>query len=261
MNDGKSPLAGRTILLTRERNASRQMAELIAARGGEALIAPVMKFAPAPLSAAALNCIRGVNGFDWIVLTSANGVRYFFDVLSAQRLEIVGPKFAVVGQKTAEALERRGIKPDLIPDDFTAEKLADRMAAQQEKGQVLLALGTLAKDDLERRLREAGYEVARVDVYQTVLNEAAKPIVQTVVAEAAVDAVVFASPSAIRFFMSMADGLDQRAFWRRAAVACIGPVTADAARAHGLTPSIVPATYTAHALIQGVEQYFSGQRV
>jgi len=251
------PLEGKTVLLTREKTSSEKMAETLRAYGAEPIIRSVMKIIPAPLSEKEWAILEKADDFDWLIFTSANGVKAFMDLINARGIRISSPKFAAVGLKTAKMIESYGFKVERWPKEFTAESLAEAFRQAAPKGATaLLLLGNLAKSDLETELHQAGMSVTRLDVYQTVLNAAIREALTDVLTNRRIDVITFASPSAIDFFLALTDGLDLKDFWNNALVACIGKVSAAHARKRGLCPRVVPKTFTAESLIEAIVDFY-----
>lgn len=253
-----STLHGKNILLTREKASSELMAHDIQALGGNPIILPVMKIIHNKLSHTEYAIMMQAHRFDWIVFTSPNGVKAFINNVKSLNIKLTNTKIAVVGKKTAQVASVLGLNVDLIPDEFTAGCLAERLAENGTKrGSILLPLGNLAKSDIEVLLNNAGFQTTRINVYSTVINGEIQQELQKLVQDQTIDVVTFASPSAINFFLSMTNHLDLNDFWKRSVVACIGKVSANYARKNGLNPQIVPNTYTANALIKSIADFFS----
>jgi uroporphyrinogen III methyltransferase/synthase len=73
-----------------------------------------------------------------------------------------------------------------------------------------------------------------------------------------VDAVTFTSASTVRNLLArlMAEGGEPAAL-AGVCIACMGPVTADAARQAGLAVTVLPAEHTIQALVEALESHFS----
>ncbi|HXG88344.1 MAG TPA: uroporphyrinogen-III C-methyltransferase [Vicinamibacterales bacterium] len=256
------PLFGRRVLVTRSREQSGEIVDLLEAHGAEAIEAPLINIVPpddyAPLDQACENA----SSYDWIVFTSANGASAFMDRL------LVGPrdvraladaKLCAVGPGTAARLTRFGLKVDLIPDDHSADGVVAALKANgsMRGKRVLFAKADIARDTLPEELRAAGAEVNEVVAYRTVTNESDAHLgIYRQLLERQIDAVTFSSASAIRAFVSIY-GADQAIdLLGHTVVATIGPVTADAAMRYGITPQITPTTSTIPALVDALVAHF-----
>ena len=257
------PLFGRRVLVTRSREQSAEMVDLLEAHGAEAIEAPLINIVPpddyGPLDKACENA----GAFDWIVFTSANGASAFMDRL------LVGPrdvraladaKLCAVGPGTAARLTRFGIKVDLVPEDHAAEGVVNALKATGSiKGaRVLFPKADIARDTLPEDLRAAGAEVTEVVAYRTVTAESDAHLgIYRQLLDRQIDAVTFSSASAVRAFVSIY-GEDQAVdLLSHTTVATIGPVTADAALRYGITPQITPPVSTVAALVDALVTHFS----
>jgi len=259
------PLSGRRVLITRSREQAAEMVERIEDLGGEAIEAPTIRIGPpedyGPLDEA---CARA-GGFDWIVFTSANGVDQFMRRLFAgpgDIRDLKGVRLCAIGPATAERLTRHGLRVDLMPLEYRAEAVMDalRAAGPLEGSRVLLPRADIARELLSEELRAAGAEVTEVAAYRTVLESGERqgdPDVYRMLLERQIDAVTFTSASTVRNFVKIYGEDTAPDLLRTTVVACIGPVTAEAAQQLGIETTIQPPQYTIPALIDAIADYFS----
>lgn len=256
------PLAGRRIVVTRPREDGR-LRRLLEAEGAEVLEFPTIRIAPAsdygPLDAA----LRRIGDYGWIVFTSRNGVAAVVErlgVMAPAPPSAAGPpaaalgraRLAVIGPGTDEALRDHGLEADLSPGEFRAEALVAAFGRHDLRGvRVLLPRAAVARDVLPEGLRALGAAVDVVTAYRTELNDAPAPEVLAAVRAGRVDAMTFTSSSTVRHFLQLA-GPDARRGLERVLVACIGPVTAETARASGLRVGAVATTYTLAGLVDAL---------
>jgi uroporphyrinogen III methyltransferase/synthase len=256
------PLFGRRVLVTRSREQSGEMVELLEAQGAEAIEAPLINIiAPEDYEPLDEMCARA-GEFDWIVFTSANGAGAFMDrLLDGPRdvRALAGARLCAVGPGTASRLTRFGLKVDLIPDDHSADGV---VAALKQTGslkgkQILFPKADIARDTLPEELRAAGAVVTEVIAYRTVTAESDAHLgIYRQLLDRQIDAVTFSSASAVRAFVSI-HGADQAIdLLNHTIVATIGPVTADAALRYGITPQITPDTSTVAAMVEALVAHF-----
>ncbi|HLB85062.1 MAG TPA: uroporphyrinogen-III synthase, partial [Steroidobacteraceae bacterium] len=239
------PLSGRRIVVTRSREQATELIDMLEERGAEAIPAHAIRITAPEDSGPLENACRNAGSFDWIIFASANAVDYFMRGLlaSGDVRDLHGVKLCTVGPSTASRLQRYGIRVDLTPAEFRAESLLDALKASGSlKGQrVLLPRANIARDRLAEELREAGAEVVDVVAYRTVPGGAERDgeyDVYRMLLDRQIDAVTFASASAVRNFVGMI-GEDQAADLLKATVvASIGPVTAEAAQQLGLHTTV-----------------------
>jgi len=248
-------LAGKRVAITRPRAQAGALAEKLAALGARPIVFPTIEIAPikdaGPLDAA----LRQLDRYQWVVFTSANGVAAFWERLNGSASlagsGLAGPQFAAVGPATARALEKRGATAAFIPDEYVAESLAAGLGDVAGR-RILLPHAELAREVLADELRQRGATVDEIAVYRTL--PAAPDPAGLAELKRGVEAVTFTSGSAARNFAALA-GLP--AAGQRPAVACIGPVTAAAARQAGLPVDVVAAEFTLDGLVAALAGYFA----
>jgi uroporphyrinogen-III synthase len=248
-----SPLAGRTIVVTRPAERSERLVKLLDQRGARAILAPAISLRPArsaPLTAALRDLAAG--GFAWVVLTSPSTVATLADRLGSPRE--VRAQVAAIGDGTAEAFHRWGRRePDLRPRTFTTSGLA--RAFPRGGGRVLCPRADIAPEGLEDALASKGWSPLRVDAYRTVFPRTLPKEARDALAAGAVDAITFTSASTVRGFIGAVGAVTGTP-----RVVCIGPVTAKEARAHGLTVHAVADPHTTDGLVAALERVFARPR-
>jgi uroporphyrinogen-III synthase len=247
------PLDGKRIVLTRDRSQAGDFEARIIALGGEPMLAPAIAIGPPESWTIVDAALRRVETYDWLAFTSANAVRALIDradVIGVARDIIAGRRLAVVGPATANALASALRAPDVVSSAQTAEGLG-REISDVENARILFPRGDLASDALALALRDRGAFVDDVITYRTAPGDGLATIV-SLVRRGTVDALLFASPSAVKFVAETLGDLP-----RDVAIVCIGPVTADAARAVGFEPSVVADHATQDDLIERVARWFA----
>jgi len=256
------PLFGRRIVVTRAREQASEFRRMLESLGAETIEFPTIEvIAPetwGPLDRA----IEKLHGYDWLVFTSVNGVRFFLDrlqVLGKDVRDLKGIKIGVIGPKTAEMWERFGIHPDLMPDEYRAEAV---VGAFQEKGiqgaKILIPRAVEAREVLPDDLRKAGAHVDVVPAYRTIRPDHDTEKVRERLRKGTIDMVTFTSSSTVTNFVKMftADGDELHKWMEPVAVACIGPITAKTAEENGINVSVMPTEYTIEALTEGITRFF-----
>ncbi len=257
------PLFGRRIVVTRSREQAGELIDMLEERGAEAIPAPAITIAapedPGPLDEAC----RQARSFNWIVFASANAVDFFMARLLANGdvRDLHGVKLCTVGASAASRLQRHGIRVDLTPAEFRADALLDALKGSGTlKGQrILIPRADIARDRLAEGLREAGAEVVDVVAYRTipVSSDRDDDDVYGMLLDHQIDAVTFASASAVRNFVAMI-GKDQAVdLLHSTVVASIGPVTAEAAQQLGIETTVMPERYTIPDLVDALVEYFA----
>jgi uroporphyrinogen III methyltransferase/synthase len=257
------PLFGKRIVVTRSREQAADLVDMLEDRGAEAILAPTIRIEP-PDDPAALDRACGEAGsYDWIVFTSSNGVDAFMQHLLATGdiRDLKGVRLCTVGPSTAARLARFGVKVDLTPAEYRGEALvgAFRAIGPLEGVRFLLPRADIARELLADELRESGAHVTEVAAYRTVVGTAehdAEQDIYRMLLDKQIDAVTFTSASTVRNFASML-GRDQAAdLLRGTVVACIGPVTAEAAQQLDIATTVMPERYTIPDLVDALVEHF-----
>ena len=239
------PLFGRRVVITRARGQAASLARRLRALGAEVVEVPTIEIVePDDGGAARRAAAAEVDRYDWLVLTSVNGVERFFGELRDARA-LGGVRVAVIGPGTAEALARHGVVADLVPDRFVAESLLDAFPAPPTAGGiVLLARAAVARDVLPDGLRARGWHVEVVDAYKTVPG---RPTAEQLDDAARADAIAFTSSSTVDRYLEVAGRERVPSF-----VACIGPITAATARDAGIDVDIVADVHSLDGLVDAL---------
>ncbi|MBI4843771.1 MAG: uroporphyrinogen-III C-methyltransferase [Nitrospirae bacterium] len=255
----KKPLFGHRILITREHSTGFELLEEL---GAELMEFHTIKIAPpkdwGPLDSA----IAGIASYDWLVLTSANGVRYFFSRLfeKGDIRDLKGLSVCAVGTKTASAINGYGIKVDMVPEEFNSEGLIEAFVSAhgREKNEeklkgvkILLPRAEAAREVFPERVRELGGEIDAVTAYRSVKPETHGKRLRRFLKEGKITVATFTSAATFNNFMEMMEG-DGGGLLNDVAIAVIGPVTARAVEKAGLKVSIMPADATVDAMARAV---------
>ncbi len=228
--------------MTRARSQAGNLAYQLRAFGAEVLELATIRIVPldpTPLRAV----LERLDAYRWLIFTSQNAVRIFFDELAYREgragepgvARLAGVLVAAVGPATAEALRHRGVTPAVVPEDHVAEGLVQALRTRHDVAgsRVLYAAASEARDVLPDGLRALGATVDVIPIYRSMAEgegtEGAEAVRRLLVRDA-IDLVTFASASAVHGFITVVG--PQLA--RRAPAASIGPVTSAAIRREGL---------------------------
>jgi uroporphyrinogen III methyltransferase/synthase len=238
------PLFGRSVVVTRAREQASALSDQLRRLGAQPLEVPTIAVGPPSDGGAALTAAAarlGAGHYDWVVFTSVNAVRRTLDLLRDAR-SLGATRVAAIGPGTAAELGRRWLVPDLIPARSVAEGLLQAWPPPGEAGwRVLLPRAEVARDVFPDGARAAGWEVDVVAAYRT---EAGALDGSTLRAAAGADAICFTSASTVDNYLAAAgpDAVPP-------VVACIGPATAERARAHGLAVTVVADDHSIPGLV------------
>lgn len=258
------PLSGRRIVVTRSSEQAKELVDMLEERGAEAIVAHAIRIVPPEDEAPLHDACQHAGSFSWIIFSSANAVDAFMQCLLANGdvRDLHGVRLCTVGPSTASRLQRYGIRVDLTPAEFRAEALIDALKASGTlKGQrILIPRTNIARDRLAEELREAGAEVVDVIAYRTVPGGSERTgeyDVYRQLLDRQVDAVTFASASAVRNFVTMIGEEQAADLLKSTVVASIGPVTAEAAQQLGIQTTVMPTRYTIPDLVDALVEHFT----
>jgi uroporphyrinogen III methyltransferase/synthase len=256
----KKPLLGKRILVTRSREQASDLIGILEERGAGCIECPTIAIRPPEDISPLDRAIDAIDSFDWIVFSSANGVRFFFDRLFEKGRDIraLGSiRIAAVGSSTAEVLRELYLNIDLIPDVFRAEGLIAAFSELEMAGKrVLVPRAKVARQTLVDGLEAMGADVTVVTSYETVLPPVPPEVIDILEVEPA-DVLTFTSSSTVKnFFRAMPEDIRERVT-ATAKIASIGPITSKTAEKYGLEVHIEPSESTIPALADAIEAYFS----
>lgn len=238
--------------MTRARDQADSLAARFRDLGAEAIELPAIEIRPAADHGPLDRAIANLSSYDWIVFTSANGVRYFLERLdrSSVDLRALRAKIAAIGPATRAAIEALRLKVDLMGAEYVAEGLLEAFAAHDMAARrVLLPRAAEARDVLPRELARRGAQVDVVEAYRTVVPDDAERRAREVFsAVPKPDFITFTSSSTVRHFLGFAppgalDGVK---------AVSIGPVTTRTARESGIEVAAEATEFTTDGLVEAI---------
>lgn len=237
------PLSGKKILVTATEIIAKPLAEKIRALGGEPVVMSLISVKAEKMYGLKEVLVRP--GKRWLVFTSRNGVRFFFEQMKKERIDIRSlgeTRIAVMGAGTRRELENWGCYADLMPEQSCSESLAEALGENvQPDEEICLFRAEEASDVLTKRLREKEFFVVDTPMYHTEKMWKKAALLKEVLED--MDAVTFCSASAVYAFSEMAKGQPLTA-----KTVCIGPVTSEAAEKKGLPVDKVAKQYDLEGL-------------
>ena len=259
MTAPERPLSGRRILVTRSPDRARGLAVRLSDWGAEVEARATIELVPLEDESAARQALADLDGFDWIVFTSVNGVRFFDGMLrETKRAPRLRGRVAVVGPATAEAASQAGYPPAVCADDGGADGLATRLSDEVGPQDRLLLVGPeVRRPLLAEALSKRGARVEEVAFYRNVAAADA-PAVAAAVRGDRFHAVVLSSPSSLERMIE-AGGPSSKAVLEalaRTRIVTIGELTAAAVGAQGLQVAAVAARPTDEAVAEAVRSLF-----
>jgi uroporphyrinogen III methyltransferase/synthase len=256
----KKPLFGKTVVVTRTREQASELVARLSDAGAECLEFPTIRVTPpedwGPLDRA----IDRLNTYDWLVLTSVNGVSFFFNRLFEKGRDVRAlgnMRTATIGPATAKRLEDFGLRTDILPKTYRAESIIEAFEQEEMKGKrVLLPRAKEARPILPVEVRKMGAVVDEVPAYETKQVRDHTEEVIDHLANGAIDILTFTSSSTVKNFKALLPPERFQTLVAGVTVAAIGPITADTAREVGFEVHIEARDYTISGLCDAICQYY-----
>lgn len=257
----KKPLFGKKILITRAKDQADELMLPLMEMGAYCIPFPTIQIVgvdnQAPLDAA----INKISDYDWILFTSVNGVKAFFDRMKQLRKDIRDLcciKIGAIGPKTAFSLNNMCLRVDLIPDEYRAEGIAEYFARMNIKGtRFLIPRAETAREFLSERLQRMGATVDVIPVYKNIIPDVKEDKIKamkSMLLRGEIDLAIFTSPSTFRnllVILSIQEN-EVKKYFHNTKIACIGPITADVIKKSGIHVNIIPDKYTIPHLIESI---------
>lgn len=260
----KALLNNAHVLITRGGVRGEKLSKQIQSIGGIPHIIPLIAFR-AHDDDQAQSYINQLLHYDWIVFTSMNGVDYFFEHLGnkidTEALRNSSTQFAVVGEKTKQALESYGIQSTFMPDIYTAEDFSKQYFAKQlQATRVLIAKGNLASETIANAFRSERVDVDEWIVYDTYLPAEAEEQLISLLSKDKLGIATFTSPSSFRHFEQIVQKHQLQMKTQNLSIATIGTVTKKAVEAAGYTVQICPKTFTFDAMFDEMCNFYRNRK-
>ena len=255
----EEPLGGWRILTTRASKQSGGLADPLREMGAEVIEIPTIEIKP-PGSFKALDAaLKNIAKYDWLILTSVNGVEALFARLKKLRIapeKLAHLQVAAIGPATQREIENGGLKVAVTPDRYVAEAVVEALKGKTAGKRVLLVRAKVARDVLPNELRKTGAKVDVAEAYETHVPKGSKAKLNRLFSNdsSRPDIVTFTSSSTATNFLSLLEkdhwhGL--REIW----LASIGPVTSDTLRQAGFKPNIEALEYTMEGLALAIAKH------
>ena len=244
------PLFGKKVLVTRSRDQASELSELLRQYGAEPIEFPVIKISPPESFDELDSALERIEKYDWLLFTSANGVRAVMDRLRELGRDVrwlKGPKIGAIGPKTAEALQCLGVRVDFVPREFVAEAVVREFPDDPRAKRILIPRAKEAREVIPEKLRELGADVDVVTSYKTEAKESDVARVRELLDSGEIDIITFTSSSTVKMFAERIPKVPENVI-----IACIGPITAETAESLGLKPDVVAEEYTIEGLVEAL---------
>ncbi len=254
------PLLGKRIIVTRAREQASDLVKQLSDLGAECLEYPTIKIVPAQDLKPMDRAIKNIGSYDWIVFTSVNGVKFFFDRLFEKRHDVralTHIRTAAIGPATAEKLLSFGLNSDIVPKNYRAESVVEAFRQEKLDGKkILLPRAEQARPVLPVELRAMGAEVDEVTAYLTEKVGDNADLLANQLEEKTIDLITFTSSSTAINFKSLLSPDKFARLIDGVTIASIGPITTDTATELGFKVAITAQSYTIPGLCEAILKYY-----
>ena len=261
-------MSGVRVLVGRARHQASALSSGLRDLGAGVLEIPFIEIRK-PRSYEALDtALKSLSEYDWLILTSVNGVDALWERLRKLRLggkAVCNLKIAAIGPATRQAIEQHGAKVNLVPKEYVAESVVASLRRKVKGKRVLLARAKVARDVIPSELRKLGARVDVVEAYETVIPQASRRRLRAALRSSRrrLDVITFTSSSTVRNFVALLGesrgrvgrghtGASVKRHLKGVRLASIGPVTSSTLRDLGLRVDIEAAEYTIPGLINAI---------
>jgi len=248
------PLSGIRVIVTRAADQAEILSNKLRNLGATTIEVPMIEVMPSANTEPIDNSILKLSKYDWVIFTSVPGVEYFLQRMAVLQIpfsRLYSVKIATIGPATSAAIMKIGKKPDYVPSEFLSENIASGLSGIEGK-RILLPRADIASKSLPNQLRDKGASVDEVVAYQTLIPRELDDKRLMMVLESGVNVITFTSPSTVHNFASALGEIGVKKYLGKVKIACIGPVTAEAARQVGMIVNIIANPHTIDGLVEAI---------
>ncbi|HSK63547.1 MAG TPA: uroporphyrinogen-III synthase [Pyrinomonadaceae bacterium] len=260
-----SPLAGRTVVVTRAASQAGEFVAELESYGAKVIVCPTIEIAEPESYERLDEAIDHLYGYDWLIFTSANAIEFFLRRLNTRGLkveELDELKVCAIGQGSADKLRDAHVHVDVVPAQAKAEGVFAALVEYAGGSEhlnglnILLPRAAVGRDYLPKALEEAGARVDVVTAYRTVVPENLDRGRWSAMLAGSADCIAFTSSSTVKNLALLFDTHDLSKILSGVAIACIGEITAATALEYGLKTDIQPSQSTIKDLAESVANYY-----
>jgi uroporphyrinogen-III synthase len=250
------PLAGTRILVGRARHQAGSLSASLRGLGARVIEIPFIEIRKPSSFQPLDHALSDLKGYDWLILTSANGVEAMWNrvrKLRIARKDLKHLQIAAIGPATKKAIVKHGLKVKMVPDEYVAEAVVAKLRDKVNGKRLLLVRAKVARDVIPDELRAAGAVVDVVEAYETVVPEKSRARLRALMknAQRRPHVVTFTSSSTARNFAELVGNRRARSL-KQVQFASIGPVTSTTLRELELPPVIEAREFTMGGLIRAI---------
>ncbi len=252
----KKPLFGKNIIITRAREQASNLVGQLTELGANVIEFPTIEIVPPDDFKELDASIEGLSEYNWMIFTSVNGVKLFFERLFYKGFDsrkLGNVKVCAIGPKTSEMFKNFGIVPDLVPEKYQAEYIIDGLMKEGIKGKkFLLPRAKVAREILPEKIKENGGIIDVVSVYKTVMPDTNKEEALEYLKNGDIDYITFTSSSTVKNFFEILKGEQMDNLLKNVKLVSIGPITSETLKEKGYKPYIEAEKFTVEGLVEAI---------
>jgi len=254
------PLMGKKIVVTRAREQASDLTRLLSDLGAECLECPTIEIHPPDDLKPIDMAIKNLSSYDWLIFTSVNGVKFFFERLFAKGMDVRALhnlQTASIGPATAKKLLGFGLNSDIIPETYRAESIVEAFGKKEISGKkILLPRAKEARPILPVELGKMGAVVDEVTAYCTKKVPVSANLLLKKLQEKKIDLITFTSSSTVKNFRELLPSENLKTLMSGVTIASIGPITEETAKKSGFDVHIVAKAFTIKGLCEVICEYY-----
>jgi len=251
------PLFGKRIVITRSSGQAGKLAALLDEMGAETVEIPVISIKSVDDYKTIDTAVERINDYDWLIFTSVNGVRMFFErfFLLNDIRDLSGVKLAAIGPATKKELEALHVKVDFLPSEYVAECFTDEFIRDYEikERKFLLISSDKARDHILKTFTQLGGHCTALIGYKTSAGKLSREEFNEKINGLSIDWITFTSSSTVKNFFKLYGGK------KRFKIASIGPVTSASVRDAGFSPDVEADEHTIPGLVKAILMFYGGR--
>src|SRR5579863_8943098 len=257
-------LKGVRVLVGRARHQAGALSGELRKLGATVIEIPFIKIQKPRRFAPLDSALKNLAAYDWLILTSVNGVDAMWRRMDKLRLtnkNLEPLRIAAIGPATRKAIEQQGVKVDVVPKEYIAESVVRSLRRRVKGKRVLLVRAKVARDVIPRELRKAGAHVDVVEAYETAVPQSSRARLRAVLKNPRrrPHVVTFTSSSTVRNFVALLGSARVSTSLDRILTASIGPVTSSTLRELGLGVDIEAEEFTIPGLVEAILRVVSAR--
>jgi uroporphyrinogen-III synthase len=259
------PLSGCRVLVSRAKKQAGVLSLALEDLGCEVISIPFIEIRKPSSNKPLDGALRNVGDYDWLILTSINGVEAMFERMAKRKVAkraLNHLKIAAIGPATKSAIEKRGLTVHATPKEYVAESVVNMLRTRVKGKRVMLVRAKVARDVIPRELRKAGATVDVIEAYETVTPKASEKRLRAVLkSKRKPHAITFTSSSTVKNFVGLLGLRSARAALKKPAPnrgvhsVSIGPVTSATLREFGLPVDIEAKSFDIPGLVKAIVEF------